>query len=129
MKKKLTAKQQLFCKEYLVDLNATQAAIRAGYSKKTAYSIGFENLKKPEIQEEIQKNADKRAKKVEIDANYVLGNIKEIGERCMKKESFKETGALKAQELLGKHLKIFPDKIEVGGGLMVTRIKKSFDGK
>ena len=53
--KKLTAKQQRFCDEYLVDLNATQAAIRSGYSKKTAYSIGQENLNKPEIKEYIEK--------------------------------------------------------------------------
>ena len=51
----MTEKQKLFCEEYLIDLNATQAALRAGYSKKTAYSIGNENLKKPEIQEYIQK--------------------------------------------------------------------------
>lgn len=60
--KKLTAKQQRFCDEYLIDLNATQAAIRAGYSKKTAYSIGNENLKKPEIKEYIeQRMAEKEA--------------------------------------------------------------------
>lgn len=47
---KLTAKQEKFCQEYLVDLNATQSAIRAGYSADTAYSIGWENLRKPEIQ-------------------------------------------------------------------------------
>ena len=47
----MTEKQKLFCEEYLIDLNATQAALRAGYSEKTAYSIGNENLKKPEIQE------------------------------------------------------------------------------
>jgi len=46
----LTPKQRLFVAEYLKDFNATQAAMRAGYSKKTAYSIGQENLKKPEIQ-------------------------------------------------------------------------------
>ena len=51
----MTEKQKLFCEEYLIDLNATQAALRAGYSEKTAYSIGNENLKKPEIQEYIQK--------------------------------------------------------------------------
>lgn len=53
----LTAKQQRFVEEYLVDLNATQAAVRAGYSKKTAGAIGGENLEKPEIQEAIQKAA------------------------------------------------------------------------
>ena len=51
----MTEKQKLFCEEYLISLNATQAAIKAVYSKKTAYSIGNENLKKPEIQEYIQK--------------------------------------------------------------------------
>jgi phage terminase small subunit len=51
----MTAKQKLFCDEYLVDLNATQAAIRAGYSKKTATVIAAENLRKPNIQEYIQK--------------------------------------------------------------------------
>lgn len=51
----MTEKQKLFCEEYLISLNATQAALRAGYSEKTAYSIGNENLKKPEIQEYIQK--------------------------------------------------------------------------
>ena len=55
----MTEKQKLFCEEYLIDLNATQAALRAGYSEKTAYSIGNENLKKPEIQEYIQKLPNK----------------------------------------------------------------------
>lgn len=52
---KLTPKQKRFCNEYLIDLNATQAAIRAGYSKKTSYAIGQENLKKVEIQNYMQK--------------------------------------------------------------------------
>lgn len=51
----MTEKQKRFCDEYLTDLNATQAAVRAGYSKKTAYSIGEENLRKPEIKEYIEK--------------------------------------------------------------------------
>ena len=56
--KGLNVTQQRFCIEYLTHFNATQAAIRAGYSKKTAYSIGEENLKKPEIQAEISKQVD-----------------------------------------------------------------------
>ena len=47
--KNLTARQERFCREYIIDYNATKAAVRAGYSEKTAYSIGSENLKKPEI--------------------------------------------------------------------------------
>ncbi|MNV48266.1 Terminase small subunit [compost metagenome] len=68
----LTAKQKLFVKEYLVDLNATQAAIRAGYSAKTAGSVGQENLTKPEIQIAIQRAMNKRAAKVEITAEMVM---------------------------------------------------------
>lgn len=56
----MTPKQQRFCDEYLIDLNATQAAIRAGYSKKTAQQMGFENLLKPEIKRCI---ADRMAEK------------------------------------------------------------------
>ena len=47
---KLTDKQKIFCDEYIISLNATQAAIKAGYAEKTAYAIGAENLKKPKIQ-------------------------------------------------------------------------------
>ena len=54
MRKELTAKQERFVNEYLVDLNASKAAIRAGYSEKSAYSIGQENLCKPEIREATQ---------------------------------------------------------------------------
>lgn len=62
MEKKMTAKQQRFCDEYLIDLNATQAAIRAGYSKKTATVIAAENLTKPNIKEYIEKRmAEKEA--------------------------------------------------------------------
>ena len=75
MKKKLTNKQKMFCKEYLIDLNATNASRRAGYSKKTANRIGSENLSKPLIQEYIQKNMNKRAEKIEITADRVLQEI------------------------------------------------------
>ena len=73
---KMTPKMQKFVDEYLVDLNATQAAIRAGYSKKTAYSIGVSNLKKPEIQAAIQKSA---AEKLEITRERVLKELASIG--------------------------------------------------
>ena len=55
-----TSKQKAFIKEYLRDFNATQAAIRAGYSRKTAYSIACELLKKPEIQTAIRRDLDER---------------------------------------------------------------------
>lgn len=78
--KKLTAKQELFCKEYLIDLNATQAAIRSGYSEKTAAKIGSENLIKPDIQSMIQMLFDERAERVELDSDYVLENLRKTYE-------------------------------------------------
>ncbi len=75
---KLTDKQLLFCKEYIIDLNATQAAIRAGYSEKTANRIGSENLTKLDIQAEVQKLMNERSKRCEMDADYVLTRYKKI---------------------------------------------------
>ena len=75
---KLTSKQELFCKEYLIDLNATQSALRAGYSAKTAGSVGHENLKKPEIAEKIQILFGERADRVELNSDWVLNRLKEI---------------------------------------------------
>lgn len=133
----LNAKQQRFVDEYLVDLNATQAAIRAGYSKKTAGQIGDENLRKPEISAALQEAMDKRAQRTEITADYVLSNLAQIVERTMQRApvmvgrgedrtqlkdeegrdvwEFNANGANKALELLGKHLKLFTDKVEHGG--------------
>lgn len=73
--KKLTPKQQRFVDEYLIDLNASAAAIRSGYSKKTAGEIGFENLKKPEIVAAIQKAFVDRSERTEITADKVLREI------------------------------------------------------
>lgn len=74
----LTAKQQRFCEEYLIDLNATQAAIRAGYSEKTAKEIASENLTKPNIAEFIQKALEERSERTKVDADYVLNRLSEI---------------------------------------------------
>lgn len=75
---KLTEKQKRFVDEYLVDLNATQAAIRAGYSKKTANRIGTENLSKPVIQAELQKRIDDRIKRVEVTQDKVVEQLAKI---------------------------------------------------
>ncbi len=91
--KKLTPKQEMFCLEYLIDLNATQAAIRAGYSKKTAYSIGNENLSKPEISSRISELAAKRIERASKSADDVIKEIENVGfARLNKVVSFNESG-------------------------------------
>lgn len=75
----LTAKQQRFVAEYLIDLNATQAAIRAGYSDKTAGAVGHENLNKPEIAAALKSAMDARAQRTEITADRVLAELAKIG--------------------------------------------------
>ncbi len=76
----LTAKQEAFCLEYLKDLNATQAAIRAGYSEKTAKDIACENLAKPNISERIAILKGERSEATKTDAEYVLRRLREIDE-------------------------------------------------
>ncbi len=75
---KLTDKQELFAREYLKDLNATQAAIRAGYSEKTAKEAGYENLTKPHVLELVAELKAQRVEQTGIDAAYVLRRLVEI---------------------------------------------------
>ena len=75
----MTKKQKRFVEEYLIDLNATQAAIRAGYSPDTAGSIGAENLKKPEIKSKIDKAMAERSKRTGINQDRVLRELARIG--------------------------------------------------
>ena len=73
--KKLTSRQEQFCQEYLIDLNGTQAAIRAGYSEKTANEIASENLAKPNIQARVAELKAKRLKRVENEQDSVLKEL------------------------------------------------------
>lgn len=134
MSRKLTDKQSMFCKEYIIDLNATQAAIRAEYSENTARQIGAENLAKPYIIDEIQRLMDKRAEKAEISAENILNDILDTRDTCkanmmlqtefgMKLDTTAVNGRNKANELLGKHLKLFTDKIEHSGEIKLPTIK------
>ncbi|MBN6075790.1 terminase small subunit [Aggregatibacter actinomycetemcomitans] len=141
---KLTNKQKRFIEEYLIDLNATQAAIRAGYSEKTAYSIGQENLNKPEIQRGIAEARNKRAERTQIKQDDVIRMLLENIEIASGKKAVIKTEIRKSEdgelvgddiaqfvyesssvnrslELLGKHLGMFSDKVEVSGDLHIEQ--------
>jgi phage terminase small subunit len=135
----LSDKQDMFCREYLIDLNATQAAIRAGYSERTANEQGSRLLAQVSIKQKIQSLMNDRTERLKIDADYVLSTIVETVERCRQHISpvtykngepsytatedgelahayqFDSSAVLKGAELLGKHLKMFTDKTEISG--------------
>lgn len=131
MEKKMTKKQKRFCDEYLIDLNATQAAIRAGYSKKTAYSIGVENLKKPDIKKYIDERMAEKQSALIADQDEVLRYLTAVmrGESRSSVVVVESTGdftsaaremekapdekeKLKAAELLGKRYGIYTERTE-----------------
>lgn len=167
----LTPKQNRFIQEYLVDLNATQAAIRAGYKEKSAYRTGADNLIKPQIQKEIQKRMKDREQRTEITQDMVLQELAKIGfsnvtdfvtiegtwvkvkptaempqDKLGVIAGIKEgTNGIeiklndkeKALELIGRHLGMFKDKMELSGrietnnpysGLTTDELKKLIHG-
>ncbi len=120
----LTAKQERFIQEYLVDLNATAAAKRAGYSEKNAGKIGPELLGKTSISQAIQKAIEKRRLRTEVTQDYVIEKLKTIADKRASDapdSDLKYSSQIKAIELLGKHLGVFEgkDKKETGEGVTV----------
>lgn len=162
MARKLTPKQKLFVEEYLIDLNATQAAIRAGYSERNAFKIGSELLQKTTIQEKLQERMHDREVRTEITQDKVLKELAAIAfsngsdfakvvskmgknklgeeveyqdvelELTDKLPEYKKKAIagikrgkngievstcdkVRALELLGRHLGMFKDKLEVSG--------------
>lgn len=96
----LTPKQAAFVREYMIDLNATQAAIRAGYSERTANRIGAENLSKPVIQDAIREQREVVEEKCRVTIEWVLNQIVGIA----RNQDAAARDRLKALELLGKYL-------------------------
>ena len=126
---KLTDKQTAFVREYLVDLNATQAAIRAGYSERTAYSAGQRLLKNVEIQRAVAAAQVKRARRVEIEAEDVLRGVIDVTAQARDSGDLKT--ALKGYELQGKHLGMWTERVRQeisgpGGGPMASEIVVRF---
>ncbi len=115
----MTPKQAAFVEEYLIDLNSTQAAIRAGYSAKTAEWIGPQLLGKTHVAAEVAKRMEDRSKRTEITQDRVLTDIELIKQDAMRKAYDKNgneaminhTSALKACELQGRHLQMWNDKM------------------
>lgn len=109
----LTDQQRMFCREYAIDLNGTQAAIRAGYSPKTANEQAARLLAKASVQEMVARVIEKRSIRVEVDAAWVLNRLIRVNDRCIDDDTFDATGANKSAELIGKHLRMFVDRHEV----------------
>lgn len=124
----MNTRQRKFCDEYLIDCNATQAAIRAGYSPKTAYSIGEENLKKPELKAYIDEQLELLHNKKTADAQEVLEFLTSVmrGEHTEQTLQLIGDGVqtitdidvsakerLKAAELIGKRYGMFKDGLNV----------------
>ena len=113
----LNEKQKQFCEEYIIDLNGTQAAIRAGYSEKTANRIASELLTKLDIQEYICELKNKRSERVKYSQDELMRDILEVKNRCMQASpvldtegnetgiwKFDSNGANKALDMLAKHV-------------------------
>ena len=131
----LTDQQLRFAKEYVVDLNATQAAIRAGYSANSAKQQGSRLLTNDDVVEAIQEANGAILEKTGVTAEYVIDGLRTVAERCLERApvmvgqgesrtqakdddgnhvwEFNAAGANKAFELLGKHLTLFTEKHEV----------------
>lgn len=138
--KKFTAKQLAFMDEYMVDLNATQAAIRAGYSEKTASAQASRLLTNVNILARIEELKKTRADRLNLDAYWVLKRLMDISDRSMQAEpvmewdyseqqlvptgeyQFDSSGANKATELIGKHLGMFKETVKHEGSMNVTFI-------
>lgn len=124
----MTEKQKRFCDEYLIDLNAAQAAIRAGYSEKAAKQVGSENLTKPDLKKYIKDRMKEKEESLIAKQDEVLKYLSSVmrGEQseevlCLAGEGTQEIekidvsakDRLKAAELLGKRYSLFTDKVEV----------------
>ena len=115
----LNRRQALFVAEYLKDLNASAAARRAGYSEKSAFRCGIENMQKPAITDAISAAMQERSERVQITADKVLTDIEAIKVDAMREASDKDgnvamanhAAALKACELQGRHLQMFVDRV------------------
>lgn len=119
----LTDRQARFCEEYLIDLNATQAAIRAGYSEKTANEQGARLLANVSVQEKIAELKAERAKRTEMTQDSVIQELAAVARAEIK--GVRAVDKLKVLELLGKHLGMFVERYEVNAAEIEKRIAEA----
>lgn len=150
---KLNEKQEAFCREYIIDLNATQAAIRAGYSAKTAQEQSSRLLSNAMVSDRVAELKAERAQRTQIDADWVLTAAKRVYDRCMQDEpvldrkgepvmcttangsvaaayTFDAAGANKALDTIGKHVNVNAFKTSIdhsssdGSMTPITKIER-----
>lgn len=123
----MTPKQKAFVLEYMKDLNATQSAIRAGYSEATAYSQGQRMLKNVEVSTAIAAAQAERAKECGIDALWVLKKARETFEAALKADN--HGAAVSALKLVGTHVDVqaFKEQRELSGSLNIGNALDQLD--
>ena len=111
--RQLTEREAAFVREYLVDKNATQAAIRAGYSARSAGQQSHDMLQRPIIKAALAGELRAQAERTLLTADKVLLDIQHFGDKAAKAGEYH--AAIRSRELLGKHLRLFTDKVELTG--------------
>lgn len=150
-----TIKEIRFIEGIVKHGNRAKAVKDAGFEyesmSKGASGVGYKLMNVDRIQDEVQMRLTERSERVKIDSDYVLKTIKKTIEKCAQAKpvikgkkpvmintpdgrvapayTFDSQGVLKGCELLGKHLKLFTDKVEIDGGVTVNIVKKKFDGE
>ena len=117
----ITPKQQRFCEEYVIDLNGTQAAIRAGYSPAAAKEQAHRLLTKAHVQECLKGLQDQASERCAIDVDYVVRGLKREAEDL---EAGSGSSRVSALEKLGKHIGMFKDRVEHSGEIGLKRIER-----
>jgi len=116
----MTTKQELFINNYLIHFNATRAAIEAGYSEDTAYSIANENLRKPDIKEVV----DKRIAEIVAQTNDKRAYLIKFWQKVIDDPESKQSDRIKASDLLGKYLAMFTENLRLSGGIQIVYADK-----
>ena len=125
---KLTPKQQAFADYYITNGgNATDAALRAGYSKKTASEMGYENLNKPHIKHYLEEEMEKVAERNKWTVDKLIKKFQEVAAKCDNDEKFDSSGANKAFTEIGKLCGFYTEKIETTERHIVVEIEDDGD--